>query len=305
MNRRDYLKKTVALISLSSLATSGFSIQINEKMKTRSIPSSGEKLPIVGVGTWQTFDVGSSETERNPLKEVLSILLDNGGRVIDSSPMYGRSEEVVGNLAKEINIVDKLFMATKVWTSGKEAGIKQMNQSISLMKKRPIDLMQIHNLLDWQTHLKTLRAWKEEGKIRFIGITHYTDSAYDQMARIMENEPLDFIQIDYSIDNPNANDRILPLAKEKGIAVLINRPFDGGSLFRLTKGKSLPEWTKEMDINSWGQYFLKYILGNEAVTCVIPGTDKPEHMLDNVQAGMGRLPNTIEMKKMKDHLESL
>ena len=303
MRRREYLKKTATLISLSPFLTSFLLTYDEKKILTRAIPSSGEQLPVVGVGTWQTFDVGNSESEREPLKKVLQILVENGGKVIDSSPMYGRSEGVAGTLAKEMNISNQLFMATKVWTTGKEEGIKQMNTSMALMNKRPMDLMQVHNLVDWKTHRTTLRQWKEEGKTRYLGITHYSDSAYDAMARIIQAEPLDFIQIDYSIDNINANDRLLPLAKEKGIAVLINRPYSGGSLFSKTKGKTLPPWARELDIYSWGQYFLKYILGNDAVTCVIPGTDKPEHMLDNVGAGFGRLPDKNEMKKMKDWLD--
>jgi len=305
MRRRDYLKKTIALISLSPFLTSTLTALTDKKMITRIIPSSGEKLPVVGIGTWQTFDVGKSEQERGPLKKVLKILLDRGGSVIDSSPMYGRSEGVVGDIASEMNIVQSLFMATKVWTTGHEQGIEQMERSMNLMKKRPMDLMQIHNLVDWKTHLKTLRDWKEKGKIRYIGITHYTDSAYNDMIGILKNEPLDFIQIDYSINNTNSDDKLLPFAKEKGVAVLINRPYDGGSLFRMVRGKSLPAWAKEIDINSWGQFFLKYILGNEAVTCVIPGTDKPEHMLDNVGAGIGRLPTDPERQKMKSWLQNL
>ncbi len=274
-------------------------------MITRSIPSSGEQLPVVGVGTWQTFDVGSSSSDREPLKKVLKILLDQGGSVIDSSPMYGKSEGVVGDLAREMGIAQKLFMATKVWTSGKENGMDQMNQSMNLMHKKPIDLMQIHNLVDWKTHLKTIRQWKEEGKIRYIGITHYTDSAYDEMIQILQNEPLDFIQIDYSISNINADNRLLPLAKDKGVATLINRPYDGGSLFRKTKGMNIPNWAKEFGIQSWGQFFLKYILANDAVNCVIPGTDKPEHMLDNVGAGIGRIPGREDARKMKDWFDNV
>ncbi len=304
MLRREYLQKSATLLSLSPFLSTSLFANDSEKMITRPIPSSNEKLPIVGLGTWQTFDVGKSESERTPLEKVLNILLEKGGKLIDSSPMYGKSESVVGDLATELKITQKLFMATKVWTTGKQAGIDQMNQSIDRMNKQPMDLMQIHNLLDWKTHLSTIRDWKEKEKIRYLGITHYTDSAYDQMIKIIQSEKIDFIQIDYSIDNTNANNKLLPLAQDKGIAVLINRPYNGGSLFRKIKGKKLPPWAKELNINSWGQYFLKYILGNEAVTCVIPGTAKPEHILDNLGAGFGRLPSSSEQKNMIDWLNN-
>lgn len=276
----------------------------NESMEIlkRKIPSSGQTLPVIGLGTWQTFDVGNSENERNPLKEVLKILVGKGGAVVDSSPMYGRSERVVGDLAETLKIHSKLFKATKVWTDGRSAGIRQMESSMQKMKTQTMDLMQVHNLVDWQTHLKTLKDWKTEGKVRYIGITHYVEGAYDRMERIMRTEPIDFIQLNYSMSSRTAENSILPLAKDKGIAVLINRPYEGGSLFRRIKGKALPEWTKEFDCQSWGQFFLKYLLGNPAVSCLIPGTSKPKHMLDNIGAGFGRLPDEKMRKKMVEFL---
>lgn len=284
-------------IGASSLFIPPVSI-LNEKktMNTRKIPSTGELIPIVGLGTWQTFDVGKKESERAPLKEVLKILVDNGGSVIDSSPMYGNSEKVVGELTTELHLKNKIFEATKVWTSGKTDGIDQMNQSMKLMNANPMDLMQVHNLVDWKTHIKTLKKWKEEKKIRHIGITHYHQGGYAEMEKIMKSEPLDFIQINYNVAVRDAAERILPLAKEKGIAVLINRPYEGGSLFRKTKGMEFPEWAKEFEAKSWGQIFLKFILAHPAVTCVIPGTGKAKHMNDNVRAGFGKLP-TIELQK--------
>ena len=275
-----------------------------EKMNTRLIPGTDEEIPVIGLGTWQTFDVGNSETERAPLKEVLKVLIDHGGSVIDSSPMYGRSEEVVGDLTTELQLKDKIFEATKVWTSGREAGIEQMNDSVNLMRVNRMDLMQIHNLLDWRTHLETLRKWKDENKIRYIGITHYNSSGYAELEKIMKTEEIDFIQINYNLAVRGAAERILPLAKDKGIGVLINRPYQGGSLFRITKNKVLPEWASEFDAKSWGQFFLKFILAVPAISCIIPGTSKPKHMLDNVQAGFGKLPSAEHQRKMIELVSS-
>lgn len=292
MRRRD------CLTLLSGAALSALSGTMQNPIIKRPIPSSGDLLPSVGVGTWQTFDVGESSDERTPLKEVLTTLLSMGGTVVDSSPMYGRSEEVVGDLAEELDISNKLFIATKVWTNGKEDGIRQMNESFRLMKRSKVELMQIHNLVDWQTHLKTLRRWKEQGKIRYIGLTHYTESAHQRLASIIGSEPVDFIQVNYSIAERNAEKELLPFAREKGVAVLINQPFASGSLFRRVKGKDVPEWAREFDCTSWAQLFLKFILANPAVTCVIPGTSNPRHMADNMGAGMGKLPDAEHLRKM-------
>ena len=241
-------------------------------MNTRKIPSSGKLVPVVGLGTWQSFDVGHSQTQRNPLKEVLKILIESGGSVIDSSPMYGRSEKVVGELTSELELKSKIFEATKVWTRGKEEGINQMHTSMELMGAKLMDLMQIHNLVDWETHIKTLYKWKEEGKIRNIGITHYHKGGYEEMEKIMKSEKIDFIQINYNLAVRDTADRILPLARDKGIAVMINRPYEGGSLFKKIKHKEIPSWAKEFEAESWGQIFLKFILAHSAVNCVIPGT---------------------------------
>lgn len=273
-------------------------ITAQTQIHKRPIPGTGELLPVIGLGTWQTFDVGDERTERDPLAEVLKTLTAHAGSVIDSSPMYGRSEDVVGSLSTELGINDKLFIATKVWTNGKDNGIKQMRESMSLLRRKKIDLMQIHNLTDWRTHLPTLRQWKDEGLIRYIGITHYTDHAYSQVEDIMRKEPLDFIQINYSLTSRGAADRLFPLALEKQIAVLINRPFEEGALFRKVKGMALPDWSREFDCTSWAQFFLKFILTQPAVTCVIPGTSKKSHMLDNLQAGLGRLPDPSLVEKM-------
>ncbi len=298
-------RKALKLLALSGtgLAFNGFKFQnlIDDKMMTRIIPSTGEELPVVGIGTWQTFDVGSSENERNILKEVLTLMKEKGGKIIDSSPMYGSSEKVVGDLTAELEIQDSFFYATKVWISGKENGINQMNDSFTKMKREKMDLMQIHNLVDWETHLNTLREWKEKGKIRYIGITHYTESSYKDLEDIMKKEKPDFVQFNYSIDSREAEKRLFPAAKDLGIAVLINRPYGGGNLFSRVKGKELPEWAKDYDINSWGQFFLKFILSNDAVTCVIPGTSRPKHLVDNMMAGYGLLPDKTAREKMASY----
>ncbi|MBK7870440.1 MAG: aldo/keto reductase [Saprospiraceae bacterium] len=270
----------------------------NKNIIKRKIPSSGEVLPAVGMGTWQTFDAGNNQSERESLKQVLKTFVDMGGAVIDSSPMYGSSEEVVGDLAAELKILDKLFMATKVWTSGRDAGIRQMNTSMKEMRSNPIDLMQVHNLVDFQTHIKTLREWKEEGKIRYIGATHYVDNAHDDLERLIKTEKLDFIQINYSLQSRNVEKTLLPLAQDKGVAIIINQPFESGSLFSKVRGKSLSDWAKDYDIVSWGQYFLKFIISHPAVTCVIPATSKIKHMEDNMGALYGRLPDAKLRQKM-------
>ena len=274
-------------------------------MLTRPIPRTSEPLPIVGVGTWQTFDVAPAGPDLAPRKEVLRTLFEAGGKVIDSSPMYGRAEEVVGVLLKDMQALDKPFIATKVWTSGEAAGIRQMNASAAKMQA-PIDLMQVHNLVDWRTHLKTLRAWKAQKKVRYIGITHYTVPGLDELAAVIRAEPaIDFVQFAFSINVRDAEARLLPLCAERGIATLINQPFDSGDLFRKVRGKALPAWAAEMECASWGQVFLKYILGHPAVTCVIPGTAKPEHMRDNIGAGLGRLPDAAERKRMAELWDGL
>ena len=295
MDRRTCLHSLSAL-GLLPLA-SGW-MPMEDSVVRRAIPTSNEKIPAVGLGTWQTFDVDESDAERSPLRSVLKTLVEKGGSVVDSSPMYGNSERVVGELSTDLHLNDKLFIATKVWTSGEAAGIKQMNNSFSLLKRQKIDLMQIHNLVDWETHIKTLRTWKDEGKIRYIGITHYTESAFERIEQILKTTPLDFLQIKYSLLSRKAEERLFPLAQEKKVAVIINQPFEEGDLFSRVKGKTLPVWAGEFDCKSWAQFFLKFILMQPAVTCVIPGTSKPHHMLDNLQAGMGKLPTESHRARM-------
>jgi len=274
-------------------------------MAARPIPASGEMLPVVGLGTYQSFDVGGGASERDPLKEVLRLFLQQGGKLVDSSPMYGPSESVVGDLAAELGITERLFMATKVWTSGREAGIRQMEESLRRMKVSRMDLMQIHNLLDWKTHLGTLQQWKEAGRVRYIGITHYHSGAYAELERLMKTKDFEFVQFNYSIAEREAEQRILPLAHELGVAVIVNRPFAQASLFSLVRGKDVPAWAADFDCKSWGPFFLKYILGHPAVTCVIPATGKPQHLADNMMAGSGRLPDEGTRRKMAAFMNSL
>jgi aryl-alcohol dehydrogenase-like predicted oxidoreductase len=272
-------------------------------MNKRKIPSSNESLPVIGLGTWQTFDVDNSEAERAALREVLNTLVSSGASVVDSSPMYGSSETVVGDLSKELKIRDQLFLATKVWTSGQQAGINQMNSSFQKMKTEMIDLMQVHNLIDVSTHLKTLRDWKDKGKIRYMGITHYTTGAYPELMRLIKNEQLDFVQFNYNIAVRNAEKELLPLAQDKGVAVIINRPFEEGALFSRVKGKPLPECASDYGIKSWGQFFLKFIVSHPAVTCAIPGTSKVKHLEDNLAAGTGILPDEDGRNRMKKYFD--
>nr|WP_245597891.1 aldo/keto reductase [Ottowia thiooxydans] len=259
-------------------------------MITRKIPTTGELLPVVGCGTWQGFGHAEGSAEYLRLPGVVDALFEAGGTVLDSSPMYGRSEKTTGELLAKSKHRSKAFLATKVWTSGREAGIAQMNESFSLLGVSKLDLMQVHNLVDWQTHLRTLRGWKSQGKIRYIGITHYTPSAFREVEQVLRREQLDFLQINYAYDDQSAANTLLPLAADKGVAVLINKPFGGGELLRELRGKPLPGWAKEIDCASWAQVLLKFVLSNPAVTCVIPGTSRPEHMVDNARAGMGIIP---------------
>jgi diketogulonate reductase-like aldo/keto reductase len=264
----------------------------------RPIPSSGERIPVIGLGTWRTFDVADGGADGKALAEVLRQFVAQGGRVVDSSPMYGAAESVVGELASRLGLADRLFLATKVWTSGREAGVVQMRRSAARLRTRRIDLMQIHNLLDWRTHLATLRAGKREGRIRYIGVTHYTASAYDDLEHVLATETLDFVQVNYSPGERDAERRILPLARDRGVAVLVNRPFAEGGLFGRVRGKALPAWAAEIDCASWAQLFLKWILGHPSVTCVIPATSRPQHLADNMQAGAGRLPDAALRERL-------
>ena len=302
-------REAVRLIGASAagLALPSITRAANESstMLTRTISSSGEKLPVIGLGTWQAFDVDLTTDNRRQLEEVLSLFVKLGGRVIDSSPMYGRAEEVIGDLTATLGIRDKVFLATKVWTRGKENGIKSMERSMALLRTKRVDLMQVHNLMDAQTHLATLREWKQQGLIRYLGITHHEAGAFPDVEKIMRSEKLDFLQINYSLMEREAEQRVLPLAQERGIAVLINRPFGAGNLFGKVRSKPVPDWATEFDCRSWAQFFLKWIVAHPAVTCAIPATDKPAHLEDNMQGGVGRLPDEKMRRRMVEFVSSL
>lgn len=288
----------LGLATAALLASGRGAAQTGVRMNRRQIPQSGEMLPVVGVGTWRTFDVGSAPADRKPLAEVLRQLFDAGGSVIDTSPMYGSAETVVGDLMTAPGMRSKAFIATKVWTTGRDSGIAQMRTSMRLLKTDRIDLMQIHNLVDWRAHLPTLRAWKAEGRIRHLGITHYTPSAHDELARVMRAEQWDFVQLNYAFDDRAAERLLLPLARERGIAVIVNQPFGGGGLLRKLMMRRLPDWANEIGAHSWAQLLLKFVLAQPAVTCVIPGTSKPQHMIDNLQAGVGVYPDASLLRRM-------
>jgi diketogulonate reductase-like aldo/keto reductase len=271
----------------------------------RRIARTGESLPIVGLGTWQTFDVGAAPASRAPLKDVLRIFAEHGGGMIDSSPMYGRSEAVVGDLTAELAVRQRLFVATKVWTTGREAGARQMEQSFQRLRTDRVDLMQVHNLIDWRTHLQTLESWRERGRVRYVGVTHYTAGAHAELARVLERQDVDFVQVNYSLAERDAERTVLPVASARGIAVIINRPFAEGALFARVRGKRLPDWAAEIGCASWGQFFLKFIISHPAVTCVIPATSKRDHLLDNLQAGAEPLPDEPIRQRMARYLAEL
>ncbi len=265
---------------------------------TRPIPSTGETLPAIGIGSWQTFDV----QDVAPIQPVLARFLALGGRVIDSSPMYGRSEEAIGKMLAALRAKDpKLptpFLATKVWTRGKDDGIAQMKRSLQRLGVTTLDLMQIHNLVDWKTHLATLRAWKAAGTVRYIGITHYQHAAFDEMEHIVRTEKIDFVQLPYSVAERGAEKRLLPAAEEAGVAVLVMEPFSKGELFAKVRGKALPAVAAELGCTSWAQLFLKFIVGHPAVTCPIPATANVKHVEDNLGALRGPVPTQAQRQQI-------
>ena len=269
----------------------------SEALLQRKIPSSGEALPLIGLGTSGPFEVGADAAQRAPLREVLAAFFAAGGRLIDTSPMYSSAEQVLGELLSA-DLQQRAFLATKVWTRGERAGIEQMNRSQQLLKRQPLDLIQVHNLVDLDTQLKTLRAWKEAGRVRYLGVTHYTVSAHAELAGVLARERLDFVQCNYSPLTRDAERRLLPLAAERGVAVLVNRPFEDGALFQAVRGKALPGWAAELDAASWGQLALKFIAAHPAVTCIIPATGKLEHLEDNLAGGRGRLPDARQREEI-------
>lgn len=316
---RDYERRFIVLFNMNQITrrdaakligatTAGLLLPISASwaqtksessgMLTRSIPASGEKLPVIGLGTWKVFDVDLTPENEKQLSDLLSLFVRMGARVIDSSPMYGRSEEVIGALATKLVLHEKLFLATKVWTRGKQAGIDSMERSFARLRTKRIDLMQVHNLVDVKTQLATMRDWKAQGRFRYIGLTHYDSSAFGEVEKVLRSEKLDFLQINYSIMEREAEQRLLPVAQERGVAVIINRPFGGGDIFARVRAKALPDWAAEFDCRSWAQFFLKWIVAYPGVTCAIPATDNLRHLQDNMEAGSGRLPSAKQREQM-------
>ena len=304
MNRRRFLQN---LLGLGAILLPGHpaASAARPKQILRAIASTGEALSAIGMGSWQTFDVGANRHALKTRIEILRTFFDNGGALIDSSPMYGSSEEVIGYCLKQLNNAASLFSATKVWTWGKQSGINQMELSRKLWGVTRLDLMQIHNLLDWESHLETLKAMKADGKIRYIGITTSHGRRHSELAMALTDHQFDFVQFTYNIREREAEQRLLPLARERGTAVIINRPFDGGDLFASVRGKPLPKWAAEIDCHNWAQFFLKFIVSHPAVTCAIPATSRVDHMKENMGAGIGRLPDEKTRQRMIAYFRNL
>ncbi|MDX1610128.1 MAG: aldo/keto reductase [Halofilum sp. (in: g-proteobacteria)] len=268
-------------------------------MLRRRIPGSGETLPVVGLGTSDEFETAEG-TDLDALRAVLRRFHELGGSLVDTAPAYGDAESVLGGLLSDLGLTDTLFLATKVSARGRAAGLEQMQRSRRRLGKRPLDLLQVHSLVDVRTQLRNLRQWKDAGHVRYIGVTHSRVSAFDALEKVMRTEPLDFVQLNYSFTEPQAEQRLLPLAADRGMAVMVNRPFENGALFRAVRGRSLPAWAAEFDCESWAQFSLKYILAHPAVTCVIPATSNPKHLVDNMGAGSGRLPDERTRRRMRE-----
>ncbi len=275
----------------------------NKPLVLRTIPSTGEQVPVVGMGSWLTFDVGTSQSRKQQMGKVLKAFYEAGGRVIDSSPMYGTSEEVIGSLAQAMHL-DRLWVATKVWTDGKERGRSQIRRSGEYFNGN-IRLHQVHNLRDVDKHYQTLRDKQEQGKLKYIGVTHYLNHAHDDLQRIITRYPLDFVQVNFNIGNPSAEDRLLPFAADKGVAVIINRPYQTGRLIRKVTGKPLPSWSAAWEIDSWAQFMLKFIISHPAVTCAIPATTRVDHAIENVNSGRGEFPSEEVRRKMLSTFNNL
>ncbi|MCJ8502034.1 aldo/keto reductase [Desulfatitalea alkaliphila] len=306
MNRRTFILGTGAFAAGIALAPGRLlSAAAAPDPIRRTIPVTGEQLPVMGMGTSRTFDAGDSAAVLNDLADVMHAFFDHGGTLIDTSPMYGRAESVVGRLLVATGRQEVVFAATKVWTDGRENGMRQMAQSFERIGVATMDLMQIHNLRDWQTHLPVLREWRQQGRIRYIGITTSHGRGHAELEGLLRTEPFDFVQFSYNLQDRTVEERLLPLAADRGIAVLINRPFQRGDLFRKTRGTPLPEWSAEFDARSWGQFFLKFVIAHPAVTCVIPATSKAHHMLDNMAAGFGRLPDGAMRRRMVEYIAKL
>ena len=302
--RREVMGLVAAGVVAGHLPQAAWSAD-NARMVTRRIPGTEEAVPVIGMGSSNTFDVGGDAAEREPLREVLRLFTQAGGTVIDTSPMYGRSEEVLGDLFAELKMRPKIWLATKVWTRGRVAGVEQIADSMRKLRTERLELLQIHNLLDWREHLPTLRGMKDDGKLRYTGITHYRADAHADVERVLRAERFDWVQINYSLAEREAERSLFPYCQEQGIAVLANRPFADGALFDRTRGKSLPPWAAEIGCASWAQFFLRFAASHPAVTCVIPATAKPRHMQDNAAAGATPLPDARQRTRMAEYFATL
>ena len=301
--RRNLIKAMLAL-GITAPMYPSLANAMQQKIITKPIPSSGEQLPVIGVGSARTFDALGDDEMMQALQQVMQAFFDHHGALVDSSPMYGTAQAVIGKLLANATGSDKLFSATKVWIDGKDEGIEQMEQSRRLWDIKRFDLMQIHNLRDWQTHLQTINQMKAEGQLRYTGITTSHGRFHEELEDILKKHRFDFVQLSYNIDNRIVEDRLLPVAMDRGVAVIVNRPYQKGSLFRRVKGKALPDFAKDLGVNSWGQYFLKYIVAHPAVTCAIPATSKVKHMVDNMGAQMGTLPDQKMRGEMLRYFQS-
>ena len=299
--RRQFIQHTALLAGMASLAAllPPFALA-REGLRSRPIPSSGKALPVIGLGTSRTHNVGLDDAQLQPLLEVLRVFVEGGARVIDTAPSYGRAEAVSGELVRRLGVREQVFLASKVSSSGRERGLAQIEASFRALQTEVIDLIQVHNLQDTRTQLGLLRELKQQGRIRYIGVTHYLDSAHDELLAVLQREKVDFVQFNYSVDERNAEKRLLPFCADQGIATLINRPFARGGLLAGVRGQPLPDWARELDATSWAQLALKFILADPAVTTVIPATSNPRYMLDNILAGSGRLPDARQRQLIAD-----
>lgn len=300
MNRREF----TALVGAAAVApVTAFSE--SRAMLERKIPSSGEAVPVIGMGSSNTFDVGGAPADLDPLREVLRAFAAAGASVVDTSPMYGRSEAVLGDLIAELGLRPRLWLATKVWTRGREAGAAQIAESMRRLRTERLELLQIHNLLDWREHLPTVRALQKDGQVRYSGITHYRADAHAELERVLTAERFDWLQVNYSLAEREAETRLLPFCRDKGVAVMVNRPFADGAMFERVRGKPLPPWAAEIGCASWAQFFLKFVVSHPAVTCVIPATAKVKHAADNLAAGLAPLPDAAQRARMAEYWQGL
>lgn len=298
IDRRQLLQLGGGIMALPAFNLTASEASLAARLIRRPIPSSGEQLPVIGMGTSISFDTDGSAQTLAQLTQVMQLFVAGGGTVIDSSPMYGNAEKRVGEVLQGFEQRPHIFAATKVWTSGEQEGIAQMQASARRMGVEHFDLIAIHNLKDWRTHLRTLRRWQEQGVVRYIGITTSHGRYHSELLDIMRSEPLDFVQFSYNIEDRSAEQTLLPLARDKGIATMINRPYQRGSLFARSRGQALPDVAAELRCESWGQFYLKFILGHTAVTSIIPATSNPKHMADNMKANFGPTPDAVQRAEM-------